>query len=125
MALHCLLAVASAQWDWQQPGQDIVYEHMPDGRVICRINCHQPLRQCPQVTCPTLPSLPTFPSRPALNPQCPIRVCTDQNSHLLFPTPNPNTFYQCIKRPGDRGTWDGIEMNCGCQTQFDYDLQIW
>ena len=117
-----MLAVVTAQWDWQLPTDsiDIVYEHLPNGHVVCRINCHRPLRQCPQVTCPQ----PNTPNRPSLNPQCPIAVCNEQTQHLLFPTPDPNTFYQCPQR-GGRGNWDAIEMNCGCQTQFDYEQQRW
>jgi hypothetical protein len=119
IVLCCFVVLASAQWDWPRPPpprQEIVIERLPNGRSRCRLACNRPLNDCPIVDCP-------LPDRPILNPQCPVVVCNAQTLPFLFPTPDPNFFYQC-RRTGDM-TFETLVRPCGCMTQFDYDLQRW
>lgn len=118
ISIYCLLEIATAQLiNWQRPREDIIFDHLPNGRVMCRLNCRRPLSECPPVNCP-------LSERPALNPNCPVIVCDELNQHFLFPTPDPNTFYQCRRRDA-LGNWDVLVRDCGCMTQFDYEKQRW
>lgn len=114
--VSCLIVVASAQW--QRPREDVIYEHLSNGRVQCRLNCRRPLNECPPINCPV-------PDQPEFNPECPTVICDEQNQNFLFPVAdNPNKFYQC-RRFDALGNWETVVRDCGCMTQFDYTTQRW
>lgn len=103
--------------DWIRPRQDIVTIHLPNGQVKCRLRCNRPLNECPPIDCP-------LPERPALNSRCPVPMCNEKNSSFVFPTPDPNFFYQC-RQTDSSGHYEVMVMRCGCMTFFDYELQRW
>jgi hypothetical protein len=110
-----LIAAVSAQWGPTRPRDDIIYEHLANGQVRCRLNCQRPTNECPPVNCPV-------PDQPALNPTCPRPICNAEMQFFLFPTPDPNTYWQC-RRSDALGNWEAVLRDCGCMTQFDYNQQ--
>lgn len=111
LALFVLVVAASA---FQS---EITIQYNRFGAVECRRKCDRAnFNACPPVMCP----------KPPLNRACARPDCTlGINRIHVFPTADPNYFYQCLPVLNADRTygWTVVERSCGCQTYFDYDSQ--
>lgn len=74
------------------------------------------LNDCPVVDCP----------KPPADRTCQRPVCTNgTNRQFVFPSPDPNFYYQCAPVLNANGSygWEVLERACGCMTLFNYARQ--